>query len=66
MAIKRPGEAASDRAADVFDKLKPSELITMSLRLPESAALKIQAEARRLGLKPGQLLRSWIMERLND
>ena len=65
MAIKKPSEAASKRAGEVFAGLKPSDQVTMSFRIPEPEALRIREEARRLGLKPGQLIRSWIMERLN-
>ena len=50
----------------MFAGLKPTDQVTMSFRIPEPEALRIQAEADRLGLKRSQLIRSWVMQRLNE
>ena len=64
MAIKRPGDAADDRAREVFANLRESEQVTISVRVPEEVKRAIEREAERKGLKASQLVRTWIMDRI--
>ena len=64
MAVRRPGDAATEAARHTFEGLADTELVTVSIRIPQAVREKIAGEASRRGLRVSQLLRVWIMERL--
>ena len=45
--------------------MKPAGNTPFAFRLPDEVRQRLEAEAARLGVKPGELARAWILERLD-
>lgn len=45
--------------------MKPGGNTPFAFRLPDEARERLEAVAARLGVKPGELARAWILERLD-